>query len=159
MTKRLRHLLRLLEANAAGYACPPPPLLPLPASPQSSHDAVLAHVEANAAGYATTAQQIWDLAEVGYQEVESGGPPPGPPRGRRLRRRGWRSRTGSQRRERPARSASTAPPAEEGGGGKVYMVRGGLFGDVDAVLHWHPGSRNSASPSTSLANKSRVSQE
>ncbi len=45
-------------------------------------------------------------------------------------------------------------PAEEGGAGKVYMVRAGLFGDVDAVLHWHPGDGNSASPSTSLANKS-----
>ena len=29
-------------------------------------------------------------------------------------------------------------PAEEGGSGKVYMVRAGLFNDVDAVLHWHP---------------------
>ena len=45
-------------------------------------------------------------------------------------------------------------PAEEGGAGKVYMVREGLFDDVDAVLHWHPGDRNSASPSNSLANKS-----
>jgi aminobenzoyl-glutamate utilization protein B len=45
-------------------------------------------------------------------------------------------------------------PAEEGGAGKVYMVRAGLFDDVDVVIHWHPGSRNSASPSTSLANKS-----
>ncbi|MEM6632751.1 MAG: amidohydrolase [Bacteroidota bacterium] len=45
-------------------------------------------------------------------------------------------------------------PAEEGGAGKVYMVRDGLFDDVDAVLHWHPGDRNSASPSNSLANKS-----
>jgi aminobenzoyl-glutamate utilization protein B len=34
------------------------------------------------------------------------------------------------------------------------MVRAGLFDDVDAVLHWHPGDGNSASPSTSLANKS-----
>ncbi|HEX9650033.1 MAG TPA: amidohydrolase, partial [Cyclobacteriaceae bacterium] len=45
-------------------------------------------------------------------------------------------------------------PAEEGGAGKVYMVRAGLFNDVDAVLHWHPGSANSASASSSLANKS-----
>jgi aminobenzoyl-glutamate utilization protein B len=45
-------------------------------------------------------------------------------------------------------------PAEEGGSGKVYMVRGGLFDDVDAVLSWHPGDRNDASPSTNLANKS-----
>lgn len=45
-------------------------------------------------------------------------------------------------------------PAEEGGSGKVYMVRDGLFKDVDVVLHWHPGDSNSASSSSSLANKS-----
>lgn len=45
-------------------------------------------------------------------------------------------------------------PAEEGGAGKVYMVRGGLFKDVDVVLHWHAGDSNDASPSSSLANKS-----
>ena len=45
-------------------------------------------------------------------------------------------------------------PAEEGGAGKVYMVRAGLFNDVDAVLHWHPSSSNSASAASSLANKS-----
>jgi aminobenzoyl-glutamate utilization protein B len=45
-------------------------------------------------------------------------------------------------------------PAEEGGAGKVYMVRGGLFKDVDTVLHWHASDRNDASHSTSLANKS-----
>lgn len=45
-------------------------------------------------------------------------------------------------------------PAEEGGSGKVYMVRAGLFDDVDIVLHWHPASRNTANPATSLANKS-----
>ena len=33
-------------------------------------------------------------------------------------------------------------PAEEGGSGKVYMLRAGLFRDVDAVLHWHPGDSN-----------------
>jgi aminobenzoyl-glutamate utilization protein B len=36
-------------------------------------------------------------------------------------------------------------PAEEGGAGKVYLVRAGLFDDVDAVLHWHPDSVNTAS--------------
>lgn len=45
-------------------------------------------------------------------------------------------------------------PAEEGGAGKVYMVRAGLFDDVDAVLTWHPADRNDASPTRSLANKS-----
>ncbi|MFZ9981628.1 MAG: amidohydrolase [Cyclobacteriaceae bacterium] len=44
-------------------------------------------------------------------------------------------------------------PAEEGGSGKVYMVREGLFSDVDVVLNWHPGDANDASPSGSLANK------
>jgi aminobenzoyl-glutamate utilization protein B len=33
-------------------------------------------------------------------------------------------------------------PAEEGGDGKVYMIRAGLFRDVDAILHWHPGDQN-----------------
>lgn len=45
-------------------------------------------------------------------------------------------------------------PAEEGGAGKVYMVREGLFQDVDAVIHWHPGDDNNANPISSLANKS-----
>ncbi len=43
-------------------------------------------------------------------------------------------------------------PAEEGGGAKVYMVRAGLFRDVDAVVAWHPGDGNQVSRSTSLAN-------
>ena len=45
-------------------------------------------------------------------------------------------------------------PAEEGGSGKVYLARAGVFDDVDVVLHWHPSDRNSASPSSSTANKS-----
>ncbi|MFD2932852.1 amidohydrolase [Spirosoma flavum] len=44
-------------------------------------------------------------------------------------------------------------PAEEGGSAKVYMVREGLFNDVDVVLHWHPGAQNAADAGTSLANK------
>ncbi|MBB3347220.1 amidohydrolase [Sphingomonas sp. BK069] len=43
-------------------------------------------------------------------------------------------------------------PAEEGGSGKVYMVRDGLFRDVDTVLHWHPGNTNSAAQGPSMAN-------
>jgi aminobenzoyl-glutamate utilization protein B len=43
-------------------------------------------------------------------------------------------------------------PAEEGGSGKVYMVRAGLFNDVDAVVTWHPGDRNDVSPVSNLAN-------
>ncbi len=43
-------------------------------------------------------------------------------------------------------------PAEEGaGGGKTYLVQSGLFTNTDAVLHWHPGDVNSASPNSSLA--------
>jgi aminobenzoyl-glutamate utilization protein B len=42
-------------------------------------------------------------------------------------------------------------PAEEGGGGKVYMIRAGLFRDVDVVLQWHPGSENAVSNGGMLA--------
>lgn len=45
-------------------------------------------------------------------------------------------------------------PAEEGGAGKVYMARAGLFDDVDAVLHWHPGDGNSADAGSTLSNMS-----
>jgi aminobenzoyl-glutamate utilization protein B len=43
-------------------------------------------------------------------------------------------------------------PAEEGGAGKVYMLRAGLFDDVDTVVTMHPGDRNASSASSSLAN-------
>jgi aminobenzoyl-glutamate utilization protein B len=43
-------------------------------------------------------------------------------------------------------------PAEEGGAGKVYMLRAGLFSDVDVVVTMHPGDRNAASASSNLAN-------
>jgi len=45
-------------------------------------------------------------------------------------------------------------PAEEGGGGKVYLVRAGLFNDVDIALHWHPSARNAVTFSSALAYKS-----
>lgn len=45
-------------------------------------------------------------------------------------------------------------PAEEGGSGKVYMVREGLFKDVDFALHWHADDENSAAARTTLANRS-----
>ncbi len=45
-------------------------------------------------------------------------------------------------------------PAEEGGAGKVYMLRAGLFDDVDAVVSWHPGDRHAVSASSTLANVS-----
>ncbi|WP_353267059.1 amidohydrolase [Gemmatimonas sp.] len=43
-------------------------------------------------------------------------------------------------------------PAEEGGSGKVYMVRDGVFNDVDAVIAWHPGDDNSATGERTMAN-------
>ena len=42
-------------------------------------------------------------------------------------------------------------PAEEGGSAKAFMVRAHLFDDCDAVLHWHPGSQNSAGDGSSQA--------
>ena len=193
--------------------------LPSAGTAQSGHEAVAAHVEAHATDYAAVAQQIWDLAEVGYQEKESSALLQS-----RLAAAGFEIEAGvegmptafvaswgsgspvigilaeydalpgitqsrsAERDPRPEMGAGHAcghhlfgsgsvaaalavkewlassgtsgtirlygTPAEEGGAGKVYMVRGGLFDDVDAVLHWHAGSSNDASPSTSLANKS-----
>ena len=45
-------------------------------------------------------------------------------------------------------------PEEEGGAGKSYMVREGLFSDVDVALHWHAGDRNAVTNEPTLANKS-----
>jgi aminobenzoyl-glutamate utilization protein B len=45
-------------------------------------------------------------------------------------------------------------PAEEGGSGKVFLVRAGLFNNVDAVIHWHPDDVNGISTTSALANKS-----
>jgi aminobenzoyl-glutamate utilization protein B len=42
-------------------------------------------------------------------------------------------------------------PAEESIGGKVYMVRAGLFEDLDAVLAWHPGTEIVADTGSSQA--------
>ena len=45
-------------------------------------------------------------------------------------------------------------PAEENFSGKVYMVRDGLFDDVDAVLSHHPSDMNAATLLSSLAVRS-----
>ena len=42
-------------------------------------------------------------------------------------------------------------PAEEGGGGKLYMLREGLFSDVDVALAWHPADRNDPSDASMIA--------
>lgn len=43
-------------------------------------------------------------------------------------------------------------PAEEGGSGKTFMVRDGVFDDVDACLSWHPGNYNLVWTGSTLAN-------
>ena len=189
------------------------------AGAQDQRQAVGQSIDQKASHYAQVAKQIWDFAEVGYQEersskllqaelasagfkVESGvaGMPTGfvanygsgkpviailaefdalP---------GITQNDSPERHELPAKTAGHAcghhlfgtgsaaaaiavkewlartgtsgtvrlygTPAEEGGAGKVYMVRAGLFKDVDATLHWHASDRNDASPGSSLANKS-----
>lgn len=45
-------------------------------------------------------------------------------------------------------------PAEEGGAGKAYLVRAGLFNDVDVALHWHAGDQNIVTNEPTLSNKS-----
>jgi aminobenzoyl-glutamate utilization protein B len=43
-------------------------------------------------------------------------------------------------------------PGEEGGSGKTYMVREGLFDDVNCALTWHPGSFSGIFSLSTLAN-------
>ncbi len=43
-------------------------------------------------------------------------------------------------------------PAEEGGAAKTYMVRAGLFDDVDAAITWHPAYFTAVDHPRSLAN-------
>ncbi len=43
-------------------------------------------------------------------------------------------------------------PAEEGGAAKVFMVRAGLFEDVDVAITWHPAAINRVDDAMSLAN-------
>ena len=182
-----------------------------------SQDSVAQSVESRRSHYADIAKQIWDLAEVGYQEERSsqllqaelesagfdvrsgvagmptafvasygGGSPvigilaeydalpglsqevagerapiPGLGAGHAcghhlfgtgsvaaaIAAKEWLQRSGTS-----GTIRLYGTPAEEGGAGKVYMVREGMFEDVDAVLAWHPGSANNASPGTSLAN-------
>lgn len=42
-------------------------------------------------------------------------------------------------------------PAEEDGGGKIYMIRAGLFKDVDVCFDWHPDSEIKAGMQSSQA--------
>ena len=190
-----------------------------PAWPDSADQKVVEQVEAKSDLTADLASQIWEWAEVGYQEEKSsgllqqtlkvegfeveagvagiptafvasygnGGPViailaefdalPGinqtarPEREERdgmgaghacghnlfgagsvtaaIAIKDWLAETGT-----PGTIRVYGTPAEEGGSGKVYMVRAGLFDDVDIALHWHAGDENSAAANTSLANRS-----
>ncbi|MBK8503335.1 MAG: amidohydrolase [Saprospiraceae bacterium] len=42
-------------------------------------------------------------------------------------------------------------PAEESVGGKIYMVRDGLFSDLDACIDWHPDAKTKANTQSSQA--------
>lgn len=191
-----------------------------PVSAQDGKVQVQQHIDANAESYGEVAQQIWDLAEVGYLENESSailqrqladagfeisagvagiptafvaswrggeGPTvgilaeydalPGITQDRNPLRLPIDHKvaghacghhlfgTGSVAAAIAAKEWMQASgqggeirlygtPAEEGGAGKVYMVRDGLFDDVDVVLHWHPSDSNAADARSSLANKS-----
>lgn len=194
-------------------------LIAAPVAAQDAKDRMAAHIDANADSYAEVAQEIWELAEVGYMETQSsellqsalrsegfeiaagvagiptafvatyggGGPVigimgeydalPGINQSRSPERdpipgkiaghacghhlfgtgsvaaavavKEWLEETGT-----PGTIRVYGTPAEEGGAGKVYLVRAGLMDDVDVMLHWHASSANSASASSSLANKS-----
>ncbi|MEO9968559.1 MAG: amidohydrolase [Hyphomonadaceae bacterium] len=187
--------------------------------PDAQVDAVLSGIDANYDTNASVAQQLWEWAELGYQETRSsqllrdtlaengfkieagvadiptaftaswgeGGPViailaeldalPGinqsqsgtrdPIEGKHaghacghnlfaagslgaaIAIRDWLEETGT-----PGTVRLYGTPAEEGGSGKVYMVRAGLFDDVDIALHWHADDENSAAAQTSLANRS-----
>ncbi len=61
--------------------------------------------------------------------------------------RDWLRETG-----RPGRVRYYGCPAEEGGAAKTFMVREGLFADVDAAVSWHPADYTGVFEARSLAN-------
>ncbi|MDZ4134082.1 MAG: amidohydrolase, partial [Paracoccaceae bacterium] len=52
----------------------------------------------------------------------------------------------------PGRVRYYGCPAEEGGAAKTFMVRAGVFDDVDAAITWHPGDYTGVMEPSSLAN-------
>ncbi|MEO1101017.1 MAG: amidohydrolase [Pseudomonadota bacterium] len=207
----MRHTASLLAATSLLAACI--------TAPTHADPAVLAGIDARYDQTASIATQLWDWAEVGYQETKSaellsqtlaaegfeiesgvadiptafvasygsGGPViailaeydalPGvnqaaSPTRERVRGKlaghacghnlfgagsvtaaiavkEWLEESGQ-----PGTIRLYGTPAEEGGSGKVYMVRAGLFDDVDFAIHWHADDENSAAAQTSLANRS-----
>jgi aminobenzoyl-glutamate utilization protein B len=59
----------------------------------------------------------------------------------------WLEETGT-----PGRVRYYGCPAEEGGAAKTFMVREGVFGDVDAAITWHPDCMTRVDDPESLAN-------
>ncbi|WP_342629231.1 M20 family metallopeptidase [Nguyenibacter vanlangensis] len=59
----------------------------------------------------------------------------------------WLAATGT-----PGRVRYYGCPAEEGGAGKGFMVRAGVFDDVDAAISWHPYAFATVFPPAALAN-------
>lgn len=59
----------------------------------------------------------------------------------------WLAATGT-----PGRVRYYGCPAEEGGAGKTFMVKAGLFDDVDVAVSWHPHSIPGVMRGSSLAN-------
>lgn len=53
----------------------------------------------------------------------------------------------------PGRVRYYGCPAEEAGAGKTFMVRDGVFNDVDAVISWHPSPFAGVDRMASLANQ------
>lgn len=215
MKTRLLSLILLLPALTFAQ---PKPKKSAPSAPDRDKQTVLANLDGRFAEYAGISKQIWDFAELGYQEEKSS-----VLLQEQLKREGFDVKAGvagiptafvatygagkpvvgilGEYDALPGLATEAKPdftpipnqkgghgcghnlfgtasvaaavevknwlqksghagtvkiygcPAEEGGSGKVYMVREGLFKDVDVVLHWHPGSQNAADAGTSLANK------
>ncbi|MEI4484699.1 M20 family metallopeptidase [Frigidibacter sp. MR17.14] len=59
----------------------------------------------------------------------------------------WLAETGT-----PGRVRYYGCPAEEGGAAKTFMVRAGVFDDVDAAISWHPADYTGVWEACSLAN-------
>jgi aminobenzoyl-glutamate utilization protein B len=60
-------------------------------------------------------------------------------------------RDGLLARQAPGTIRFYGTPARERGSAKAFMLRAGLFSDLDVALTWHPGDRNQASNSSTLA--------
>lgn len=64
-----------------------------------------------------------------------------------LATRDWLAETGT-----PGRVRYYGCPAEEGGAGKGFMVKAGVFDNLDAALTWHPASFLAIDAMTTMAN-------